>query len=466
MTTAVPAGRPLYDTGDAPRATRRLLLVSAAFPPHSIVGTARWEQFAIKLVETGWRVDVIMDEPGALGPVDWDRVRSLPPGIRAFTVARAEPVIHRAYLAAKRVAQRSRPATATATAGSDGATDASQTLHDGGAAPSIRERYRVWLSGVRAQQWVSASAKCAETITESVAVVVSSGPPHTAHVAAHRIAAARNIPHVVDLRDPWEGDSAAAGATGAHPLGPNSERAIVHDAALVIANTPQFAQVLRGRFPSVASRVDTIINGADLPVQSPVPRTATTPFRITHTGTLYLDRDPRPFFRATRMLIDRHRLTPQTCRVVFMGHPARVDGRSMEELLGESGLAEFADLLPFGTRSEAHAVMRDAAVLVAFQGSQPHQIPFKVFEYASFPAWLLALVGTDTATSSVLEGSTALVTEIDDVPAIEQALDTAYRSFMRGEVAVPVNADGRLSRQKQFELLSAHLDRLAPERTR
>ena len=97
---------------------------------------------------------------------------------------------------------------------------------------------------------------------------------------------------------------------------------------------------------------------------------------------------------------------------------------------------------------------------VAFQGATRTQVPGKVFEYAAFPLWLLALVGADSATADMLEGSEAILLDIDDVDSTARIIEACYLRYREGVLPWPVGHDGRFSRAKQARLLIEELRRL------
>ncbi|MCU0636840.1 MAG: hypothetical protein MUE41_18375, partial [Gemmatimonadaceae bacterium] len=177
-----------------------MLLVSAAFPPHAIVGATRWEQFSARLVRDGWGVDVVCEQDLRNTALDWSRARALPPGIRVYGMQPGEPAVQRAYISIRRATTRDHALR--------GATMEVNSAH---AAPSrgadIRARYLGWLAQARGTRWVRAAIEtAAHCVADAPQLVVSSGPPHVAHLAGRAIARTRGVPHVIDMRDPWASD--------------------------------------------------------------------------------------------------------------------------------------------------------------------------------------------------------------------------------------------------------------------
>jgi hypothetical protein len=440
---------------EAGASPRRILLLTTTYPPRTEVGAARWEGFTPALVRAGWGIDAIIEQPSQPETPDWGRLARLPADVRVAAIDVGLPWWH-ATLMRARAQFRGIPR----------ATDNVSTRDPGPA---------LWTSGVKVRQAMSAAvyaarsrqgvdklaAAAAALADDRHRIVVSSGPPHYVHVAAARLARQRHIPHVVDLRDPW-GRVATPFGERLFPdrqlrrlEGPTLERA-----SLIITNTVAAQRVLEGRYPALRDRIRCMPNGSDLEPIDASTLARPTRFCIAHCGSLYLDRDPRPFLRAAGRVRERLSLGPDDFRVVFMGAPTRVAGRSLGELAVEAGLDGMFEERAPGTRDDARQLLRESAMAVAFQGETRTQVPAKVFEYVAFPVWLLALVGIESATADVLANSDAIVMDIDDEAGAAEAIESCYRRFRAGESARPVGWDGRFSRDRQADRLVAELTRL------
>ncbi|HEX7978488.1 MAG TPA: hypothetical protein VF461_07800 [Gemmatimonadaceae bacterium] len=447
-------------TGAGP-SSRRILLLTTTYPPRTEVGAARWEGFTPLLVRAGWGVDAIIEQPSQPEPPDWGRLSRLPADVRVAAIAVGLPWWH-ATLMRARAQFRGIPR----------ATDNVSTRDPGPA---------LWTSGLKVRQALSAAvyaARSRQGVDELAAaatalaedrhrIVVSSGPPHYVHIAAARLARQRHIPHVIDLRDPWGREATPVGERWFPDQQlRRSERPTLERASLIITNTIAAQRVLQGRFPALRDRILCMPNGSDLdPIDaSTLPQRAR--FCIAHCGSLYLDRDPRPFLRAAGRVRERLSLGPDDLRVVFMGAPTRVAGRSLDELAAEAGLAGVFEERPAGTRDEARQLLRESSMAVAFQGETRTQIPAKVFEYVAFPLWLLALVGAESATADVLANSDAIVLDLDDEAGAAESIETCYKRFRAGDLARPVGWDGRFSRARQAERLVVELERLETDAVR
>lgn len=437
----------------------RAFILSQDFPPRTSVGAARWEGFAPFLANAGWGISVVIEDPEAVANPDWNRFNQLPADLNVASCKRLRPAWYqllRRLRGAKPVAaQDEAVATSVDVGGGSG----------GGSVGVSAIGRQLMFVAVHAQQSRTLAHEFAATasamIDDKAKVVISSGPAHYAHVAAAEVSRRHNIPHVVDLRDPW---MRVIEPTTLEKLLPDEEmrhkeHETLHRAALIVTNTQAAAEAMKARFPALSERVRCIPNGSDVePMMAPEQWPQV--FQIAHAGSLYLDRDPRPFLRAVARVRTKLGLNASQLRVVFMGPPARIGGRSLTDLATEAGIGDlFEDRAP-GTREEARQLMRDSMMAVAFQGATKTQIPAKIFEYVAFPLWLLALVGSDSATADLLSGSEALVFNIDDEDATARAIEESYLKFRAGEMPRPAGWDGRYSRAKQAERMVAELKNL------
>src|SRR5690606_14489790 len=105
--------------------------------------------------------------------------------------------------------------------------------------------------------------------------VVSSGPPHSAHLAGMIATWDRPQLHHIDLRDPWAkvlDNDWIERSWIQETLVPKFERLAIRRSRRVIGNTAFFAEDLRHEYPDAA--VSFVPNGVDperLPAQRELP---------------------------------------------------------------------------------------------------------------------------------------------------------------------------------------------------
>jgi hypothetical protein len=463
------AMRPFFDaplSGDAP--SRRLLLVSHTFPPDGSVGALRWQKLAAAAFARGWGIDVIMMDPAESALRDDSRLRELPPGTRLYGVPTRTPWLEHWQRRAIRLRNRLADARASSSAVSAAASRAGARAEPLAGSidtrwAALKRQHLARLFFRRWNDWAARSARIGACLARerSYGLVVSSGPPHLAHICAQRVARAAGLPHVIDLRDPWFSEEtepddmrSALWRERTHAL----ERAAVSEAALVVVNTESCRRMMAARYPERADRFLTVMNGADRDVNGGGaldPR-----FTIAHAGTLYSGRDPRILFRGVEAAVRELGATPQQLIVRFMGDAAYRSVPLME-IARESGIADFFEALPLRPRSEALEMLGAAAMVVVLPQQHVHSIPGKVFEYVQLPAWLLVLAETGTATELLLRDSGADVVRPDDAEGLRRVIVRRYRERCAGARPRPINADGRFDRARQAALLLDALERFA-----
>jgi len=445
----------------------RLLLITYHFPPGGAAGALRWQKLAGFLAAEGWRLDVITLDPSLLPSRDDARLADLPAGTRVFGVRprttltgridawRGRMRARRAGAAGPRDAAP-QPASATRPAESLEPHEYSGRYFR---PATWRRAWAAWLIHRRDMAWADAAAEAGRELarSEKYRVVLSSGPPHLAHEAARRASVAAGAPLVVDYRDPWS-FSRRLPESIASPLylwlARRDESRVLKRAALVLANTPALARELtRQRKPR---RVETVMNGVD--AESVPPPAAAGRFSVVYAGTIYLDRDPRPFFAAAGKFARAHGLGADQFRIELIGNVAQFGGRDIGQLAEEQGLAPgLLDVVGYLSRADLFRHLAAASVLLSLPQDSAFAIPSKVFEYMSFEAWLLVLADRGTPVAELLEGSGALVVPPDDEGAIREALERCWRSREQGARPPRLAADARYSRAGQAARLVAAL---------
>lgn len=466
--------------GDA-RAERRILLVSPAYPPCAEVGALRWEKITDVAAERGWGLDVITGAAGPLDRIDERRLLTLPAGTRVWTIPMPVPMLQRvergvvAIVAPLRRRRRAAASEGSAREGGNGGAAAVASVTEVLPFPSPERAaapVSAMVRNVRASSYFTAWLEWGDAVVELArriarvhppAVVASSGPPHMTHEAARRVAHAIRRRLAIDLRDPWFVSEAEPeelrGTTWRRRSAAYEARACA-DASLVVVNTEACAELMRARYPQFASKVMTVMNGADDEVRAFADTGADT-FDIVHTGNVYGGRDPRPLFRGIARFLERSGAAAAgALRVRFVG-ALRYEGVPLEELARECGLADRFSCTPPVTRQEALRLSGRAAVNVVLQQDWTHSIPSKVFEYMQFPGWILALAQPGDAISQLLGGSTSPPLPPHDADAIADFLATRFDRWSRGDRDAPFNADGRFDRKRQAGRLLDAVETLA-----
>jgi glycosyltransferase involved in cell wall biosynthesis len=330
-----------------------------------------------------------------------------------------------------------------------------------------RDLERAYLSTVdewRGARWAADASHLGRALVERDVhrAVVSSGPPHFIHAAARRIAREMALPFVMDLRDPWSmvqrlPESMASPVTLA--VAARGERRAIRDASLIVANTEPVRDMMAHRYPAAAARMIAVPNGYD---DESVPACRRSPrFVVAYAGTIYLDRDPRPLFRAAAQVIAAHHLTPAQFGIELMGEVSTFDGVPLRQMASDEGVEAYVRTRKSGPRREALEFLASASMLVLLPQDSDLAIPAKLFEYMLFDASLMVLATPSSATAQLLRGVEADVVAPDDVAGMRRTLEEGISRNARGERSQRLARHPQLSRRARAAELFAAIEAIA-----
>jgi glycosyltransferase involved in cell wall biosynthesis len=259
-------------------------------------------------------------------------------------------------------------------------------------------------------------------------VMVSTAPPQSLHLCGLILSRLRNLPWVMEYRDPWQGGKAANVVTWwSGALEARWEAAALRRAAAVVTVTDALAAVLRERVAD-PGKVVSVLNG--IPSAHPPRRAAPTgTFQILHAGTVYSRRDPRPLFRALKIVKQRLGPVGRPFVVDFVGLSWQYQGRSLEDWAEEEGVGDLVNLHHAVGYAECQGMIGGADLLLLLAQNQPLQIPNKLYDYLAAGRPILALLDEQGESARLLRkaGDHLLVPVEATAGQIAGVLESAIR---------------------------------------
>lgn len=407
---------------------RRVLMVAFHYPPiQGSSGVHRALAFSRYLPEFGWDVSVLTVNARAHENVSRENEGLLP---RDVEVVRAH------------------------------AWDAARHFALFGRYPSSLARPDRWASwrtfGLRAGMRVISAKR--------VDAIFSTFPIATAHVIAAGLHKRSGLPWVADFRDPM------ASRTYPHEpllrsLWARIQDEVVDAASRVTLTTPGTADFYRKMYPNIESgRFSVIENGFDPEALGRLPEPMDAPNRtgrhvLLHSGILYpRERDPSPFLRALRRLLDRRPALRDQVLVRFRASGFDDEYRRIAAELGLLDVIEFAPSMPY---ARALHEMRNASALLLLQGRFCNaQIPAKAYEYLYLGRPILGLTDPEGDTGRLLRRfEVPDIVALEDEAGILQMLELTLPAIFDGQGAVP-SRDGimNISRRAGAAQLAGILD--------
>ena len=402
---------------------RRLLVLSYHYPSDGQVGGLRWAGLTKYLGELGWK--------------SW-----------ILTAAAPDP-----RWSAPNVAVESCPAGRTV-------TDLYRRLRD--LIPAIaRPRrgsestvLRSWLRPFRALRaelagllallheghgWTARSALHARGLIAQIQphAIVTTGPPHAAHLAgwlATRGRAARDVRWIADFRDPWAGpfgkaweSDATHGSAIARGFARRAERRVITGASGVFTTTRELAGALSNRYPDAAiSWVPNAVDRDLLPARS-TGEDAYPGLAIAHVGTLYGGRDLSAVLRAMRVLRDAPQVNGEGAKLRQVGDVELPQAEMLRRDIPALGLGNAVELHGMLPRREALDVLARSSLALVLAQDQDCQIPAKLYESVAMGIPTLVIAPAHSAAGREAVRIGALQAEPDDVQGIAAAMLRAAR---------------------------------------
>lgn len=423
---------------------RRLLVITYHFPPDGAVGGLRWSGISKNLVSRGWEVDVVTAATS-------DDSASVP-GVTVHRRPRWR-TLNDLYSAR---AQRLRGTPPESAAPGASASDAAnrgrvrrwdRVRHDLGALLAFPDFGRGWI-------WRAAFTTRRLMHARGIDLVVSSGPPHSAHVAAAIACFGTRVPYVIDMRDPWVSMldvprvQTISESRWVRALLEGLERLARRRARHVVTNTPEFLTQLQQAYPGTPATC--IPNGIDL-ARVPPPTSKFEGLSIAYAGTLYLNRDLTPVVRALAQFRRCHPEAAGVTRLRVAGDMDQAHRARFWQEVDAAGLHDAVDVLGRVSGEEALDLVNRSHLAVVLAQHQPTQVPAKIYECVAMQVPTLVIAEATSAAAREARRIGATTCEPEDIDGICGLLEELSAGTQR---AAPSTAS------VSYEAIAADLDAL------
>jgi len=434
---------------------KRVLFITYYFPPSGGSGVQRGLKMVKYLPEAGWEPVVLSVHPDHAAYPDLDpaMLADVPEGIRVERTRSWDPYTMYARMMGKQKSE----VVGVGFLGADHA--------------SPKERFARW---VRANLflpdarvgWVRHAVRAGRRLAADPGfdAIVSTGPPHSAHLVGVQLARQTGAPWIADLRDAWP-DPAYQHMlpTGrwARRRDETTRNRILREAAARVAVTKDLA---RHMSDATGSPFSVIRNGFDPEDMTTAPDRPAgwvddweNDFLVVHTGNLSPARDPEPLWKVLAGS-DAEARWPRL-RLVFVGN---VDPLVLAAASRHAGPGRIHHV-PYVPHASAVSWMKAATLLLLpinrVMGSAGI-VTGKIYEYLASGRPILAFGEPDGEADAILQESAGgTLLDYADEEGLGTLLDDQYRAWAASSTVkgAPAESLGPFSRRGQAHELASLL---------
>jgi glycosyltransferase involved in cell wall biosynthesis len=435
---------------------RRVLLLSYYFPPAGGPGVQRALKFAKYLPECGWAPTVLTVREGAFPAHDRSLADDVPTEATVHRTPSFDP--HWFY--------------ARLTGRSD----------DEVSVGSVKGQEETWMETVA--RWIRANFFLPDArvgwvpfavwrgrqliVEANVDAILTTGPPHSTHLAGAALQGLTGVPWVADLRDPWTDINyydELPHTRWARRLDAALERMVLRRARAVTTVSPTWRRLLAEKTGRAAGEAVTVVqNGFDADDLSPGTRAPSADaFEVTHVGSLYASRNPTGLWRALRRLRDEGAVPALRIRLVGTVDP------NVRTALEAQKLMDVTEIIPYVPHDEAVAYMQRAGLLLLSIEAFPQDegmITGKIYEYLAAGRPVVGLGPPDGDAAALLRKTDGgRLFSRDDASGLSHYIRSHYEAW-----AADMPRDGASTdaldpyrRRAQTERMAAVLDNVGSD---
>jgi len=429
--------------------SKKVLIITYYWPPAGGIAVVRWVKFVKYIRANNWEPIVYTVSNGNYPLTDTSLEKDVPEGIEIIKRPIWEP--HQLY----RLLAKNKNASGLADIKPKDRASFVEKI-------SNWVRSNFFIPDARAF-WISPSVRFLKKYLTAnpVDAIVSTGPPHSAHLIALELKKQTRLPWLADFRDPWTTMDYYK-----ELLLTNWADKKHHRLELEVLKTADSVTVIgngmKAEFEKKSERrVEVTTNGFDEEDFSVSSMQLDQKFSIVHIGTFFSRVNPANLWEVLLELKKENHPIISDLQIKLIG---RVDPAIVESIR-MAGLEDFLILSPIQQHDEALRQMRSAQVLLLCI-FEPNKfiVTGKLFEYLASQRPIFCIGPVDGDASVILKETNAgLAFSFSDKISIKQHLLDLYKKFKTGELSNIKNNAEKYSHQQLVKQIVTQLDRITKQ---
>ena len=425
---------------------KKVLVISYYWPPSGGSGVQRWVKMCKFLPSLGWLPVVYTPEKPALTFTDASLGADVPEEVEVIKYPIFEP---------GKFARKSTNA---------------QVTPINSQKKTLKQRIALWIRGNcfipdPKVLWVRPSVNFLTGYLKDhpVDAIVSTGPPHSMHLIAKKVAAATGTPWVADFRDPWtkmfyfKHLNLTACSERRHAA---LEKSVLDSATRVVAVSPLVQKDFQGMTQTPVSLITNGFDEDDFPVST---ASTTNRFTLLHAGLLASDGNPESLWKALGSMVAEDKDFAESFHLVLCGKTDKEILDSIEH----NGLSANMENLGYLEHTKVVEQMQTASVLLLPLRKEPEYkavLPGKLFEYLASRRPILGIGQKDGAMASILaDTKSGEVFEWGEQLQMRRFLEEQFKLFKAGEDTSCIEDIERYSRRVVAASYARLLDSICKE---
>jgi glycosyltransferase involved in cell wall biosynthesis len=309
----------------------------------------------------------------------------------------------------------------------------------------------------QARGWVARATGAARALLRerNFDVVITSGPPHSAHFAGLLATRGHDAEFWIDMRDPWstmhemhlpEDRFIRAERFLLRRL----ERLVLPRASRVIVNTREFASALRADEPELD--VVWFPNGVDLEQLPTRDLSAVEQCSLAYVGTLYANRNLSSLFAAMRALLRDRPEAAVMLRLNVAGPLESPNRERMHDEIAAAGLTSQVSIHGVLPRPQALELLSRSHLAIVLAQDQPMCVPAKLYESVGLGIPTLVIAEEASAAAHEARRIGAMTLDDGDVDGLRSLME----DMLAGRIPTRIESRTPIS----YEELAVQMDRL------
>jgi glycosyltransferase involved in cell wall biosynthesis len=404
---------------------KKVLIITYYWPPSGGAGVQRWLKFVKYMRDFGWEPVVFIPEDPEYPSIDESLLKDIPENLETIKIKFWEPyTLYKIFTGKKRESR----------------VQAGFIAEEKTKSKAL-EKFSIWFRGNffipdARRFWIGPSVKKLSSYLKKnkVDVMVSTGPPHSAHMIALKLKKKFNLPWVADFRDPWTNIDFYKDlmlTTIADKIHHKMERTVLEKAVISGGMEHDFKQIVNRKYHVLPNGYDP--DDVHVSVSEETPKTCDK-FILSHIGSLNKDRNPLNLWQALKELTNEDQRFAQQLEIRNVG---KIDYTAIETMKS-FGLDQYLNKVDYLPHEKVIEQQQNASMLLLLVNRTPNAkliVTGKIFEYLVSGRPILCIGPEDGDAAAILkETGCGKTFDFEEVEKLKEHILKSFSLFKKNKL--------------------------------